>query len=348
MMKSWKGSPMSTRLELLDKVSRRVRRGIQNTVQQVLQGLKYRPTAQVQVHPDLPNDLDHDTSARLDSLVDSDVLFTGDWKCVAASAVGTMHAKTLAPCQDAFRERRLQNGLLLMAVADGAGSAEFSADGAETAVSVALASMEEELRISTPTDKQTWIQVMTVVFQKAGGGVSDQAQSHGASPREYASTLLVVAASDNWIVSGMVGDGALVLLDRSNALQRVTTPQRGEYANATNFITGTHMLQHLAVEYRQMQVKGIAVLTDGLLNLSISFPDNEPFAGFFGPLFRYLDASVGEPQAAHGLQRFLMSDRVNRRTDDDKTLLLALRTFDTPCKEAPTCDLKPPMAASWS
>ena len=272
----------------------------------------------------------------------------GDWKCVAASAVGTAHTKRHEPCQDAFGQRRLPNGLLLMAVADGAGSARYSAHGAKTAVTVALASMEDELRFKTPTDEQTWTRVMTAVFQKAGAAVSDQAQSHGASPREYASTLLVVAASDNWIVSGMVGDGALVLLDRSNALQRVTTPQRGEYANATNFITGTHMLQHLAVEYRQMQVKGIAVLTDGLLNLSISFPDNEPFAGFFGPLFRYLDASVGEPQAAHGLQRFLMSDRVNRRTDDDKTLLLALRTFDTPCKEAPTCDLKPPMAASWS
>ena len=165
---------------------------------------------------------------------------------------------------------------------------------------------------------------MTAVFQKAATAVYDQARSHGASPREYASTLLVVAASDNWIVSGMVGDGAFVTLDRSNTVQCVTTPQRGEYANATNFITGNHMLQHLAVEFRQEQVNGIAVMTDGLLNLSVSLPDNEPFADFFDPLFRFLDVSTNEQQAACSLERFLMSERVNRRTDDDKTLLLAL------------------------
>ena len=78
----------------------------------------------------------------------------------------------------------------------------------------------------------------------------------------------------------------------------LTTPQRGEYANATNFITGEPCCSIWQSNVSHEQVNGIAVMTDGLLNLSVShFLTTNHFADFFDPLFRYLDVSTDEQQA---------------------------------------------------
>ena len=58
-------------------------------------------------------------------------------------------------------------------------------------------------------------------------------------------------------------------------------------------------------------------------------PSQEPHTPFFTPLFRFA-ASVEEDDekrdaAGEQLAAFLSSERVNARTDDDKSLVLAVR-----------------------
>ena len=251
---------------------------------------------------------------------------TGDpsWKCIGVSALGTSHVRMKTACQDANAKRRLKNGLLVMAVADGAGSAPYSAEGASLAVSVAVDTLQVRLRQGIPANDSIWTLVMTEVFQEASAAVRHCALINGRSPRAYATTLLTAVVSDTWIAYGMVGDGALVILDRDGGFHCLTTPQRGEYANTTYFITRKHMSEYLAVEYRQTQIQGVAALTDGLLNLSVSNRNNTPFTCFFDPLFKFLEATPSEQRATEGLSRFMISEKINRRTDDDKTLVLAL------------------------
>jgi hypothetical protein len=71
------------------------------------------------------------------------------------------------------------------------------------------------------------------------------------------------------------------------------------------------------------------VMSDGLTRLALKRPNNEPHPPFFKPLFAFVEssASSNDPaQANDALVEFLTSPRVCERTDDDKALVLALRS----------------------
>jgi hypothetical protein len=72
-------------------------------------------------------------------------------------------------------------------------------------------------------------------------------------------------------------------------------------------------------------VKSLALISDGLLRLAVSLPDYEPSPRFFRPLWDFATQAEDETQAQEQLTAFLASERVCARTDDDKTLVLAVR-----------------------
>ncbi|QKQ78011.1 protein phosphatase 2C domain-containing protein [Nostoc sp. TCL240-02] len=67
----------------------------------------------------------------------------------------------------------------------------------------------------------------------------------------------------------------------------------------------------------------ICASTDGLEKVAIRLSDWKPFSPFFKPLEEYLHETVN-PKEDKYLTEFLNSERLNSRTDDDKTLLLCL------------------------
>jgi hypothetical protein len=69
-------------------------------------------------------------------------------------------------------------------------------------------------------------------------------------------------------------------------------------------------------------------MSDGLTRLALKRPNNEPHPPFFKPLFAFVESSASSndgAQATDALTEFLTSPRVCERTDDDKSLVLALR-----------------------
>jgi hypothetical protein len=131
-------------------------------------------------------------------------------------------------------------------------------------------------------------------------------------------------------VVGQIGDG-VVVAGEGEALVAVTRLQRGEYANETHFLTQANALEQLDISMVEHPVSALAVMSDGLVRLALKMPEQEPHAPFFRPLFRVI-AAVAEPggaldetEAARQLSAFLGSERVNARTDDDKSLVLAVR-----------------------
>jgi len=71
----------------------------------------------------------------------------------------------------------------------------------------------------------------------------------------------------------------------------------------------------------------IALFTDGIQNLALSFAQKQAHAGFFQPLFAALrnDPATAFSDFAGQLRRFLLRDDVSARSDDDKTLVLAVQ-----------------------
>jgi hypothetical protein len=73
-------------------------------------------------------------------------------------------------------------------------------------------------------------------------------------------------------------------------------------------------------------VRALALTSDGLLRLVLKLPGYEPHPQFFRPLLTFVRETADENQAQADLADFLASERVCARTDDDKTLLLAVWT----------------------
>lgn len=253
------------------------------------------------------------------------------WRVAGAAAPGISHQRSGLPCQDAQASRVLPDGTLLVALADGAGSAQFSDRGAQRAVQTALDFMTAELEQSQAPD---WEVYLRGAFQAArdavlrlavGPETGDRADLIPA--RAYACTLTCVVATLDLLAVGQVGDGAVVAggMDGEEALFTITRLQRGEYANETHFLVQEDALEQLMIDVVDRPAGRLAVMSDGLIRLALKMPSQEPHTPFFEPLFRFAGSITEESDAGEQLTRFLNSERVNARTDDDKSLVLAVR-----------------------
>jgi hypothetical protein len=121
----------------------------------------------------------------------------------------------------------------------------------------------------------------------------------------------------------------IVLADSEERVYgHVFWPDRGEYANTTHFVTEDDAVEHLQFETVKRRVVEAALLTDGLQSVALNYQQriaHEPFfKGLFAPLRTAEEGRSRE--LSDSLAAFLASPRVNEKTDDDKTLVLASRT----------------------
>jgi hypothetical protein len=207
----------------------------------------------------------------------------------------------------------------LLALADGAGSAQRAGLGAETAVRAGLDALEAAyLQRSPGVDR---LECLNSAFAAARRALGELALESGEPLRDFATTLMMAAAEPGRITAGQIGDGAIVAENPSGELGVLIAPQRGEYANETNFLTQDDALDCIRFFEGEGAHRSLAVMSDGLMRLALRLPSGEPHRPFFQPLFSFVAASDGT--AAAQLEEFLASERVCARTDDDKALILA-------------------------
>ena len=248
------------------------------------------------------------------------------WRVVGSAVAGASHLRNDLPCQDYQSSRLLPVGdgqALLVALADGAGSAENADLGAYIAVEAVLQSLEDSLT-TLDASSLDFESAMRAAFADAQLALFERAEGEEIPVRSLATTLTCVIAVDGFLTVGQLGDGSVIIQTGEDELVAVTQPQRGEYANETFFLVQEDALEHLQVQVLHYPVQGLAVLSDGLMRLALQMPANLPHLPFFKPLFAFI-ASVEDVDAAKGqLASFLSSERVSARTDDDKSLVLAI------------------------
>jgi hypothetical protein len=247
------------------------------------------------------------------------------WRSIGAAVTGTAHLRLNLPCQDAFAYRALPTGELIMVVADGAGSATKADKGAAYTAQALVQQLNTALVNSIPARCQHWHNLLTRAFSAVRAGLIAHANQHQTKLSAYATTALVAVLTDQWTIGAGLGDGGLVVADQMGNLISLCPPQRGPYANMTNFLTQADALERLAISILPAPVVGGALFSDGLLPLALNLVHNRPHPPFFNPLFAFTDHSSEEAQANEQLADFLSSPRLNARTDDDKTLVLARR-----------------------
>lgn len=251
---------------------------------------------------------------------------TSTWRILGASVAGTSHTKNGTPCQDAHAHRLLAGDVAVLVTADGAGSAEHSDRGAAQAVETAADSLAEALHwLGWPPAEEDWQPLFEAVFNRARESVIGLAEAQALPPRAFACTLLSVVASARGLSVAQVGDGLAVAARNGGEWFLAATPQRGEYANETYFLTQPGRLPPVDVRFFAEPVHAVAAMTDGLLRLVLDLNRNEPHQPFFQPLLAFAAQVSDAEEGTATLASFLSSERVCARTDDDKTLVLAVR-----------------------
>lgn len=251
------------------------------------------------------------------------------WRYVQAYSMGTSHFANNLPCQDRALSKIITDRdgqeIFLGAVADGAGSACRSEYGAEIATRLILKKLEDFFRHGGAL-----IDLSRAVIEQWIAQISDQigelANDEGLSRREYACTLLVVAVKPMEGCFFQVGDGAIVINEKGE-YNPIFWPMTGEYVNSTYFITDTAAVAQLQFEIiNDRPMEDIALMSDGLQGLALQFATRTAHTPFFKPMFNHL-AELSNPGLSEilsaSLKRFLDSESVCNRTDDDKTLILS-------------------------
>jgi len=256
------------------------------------------------------------------------------WRVAGAAVTGVSHQRLGLPCQDYQSYRFLPVGsspALLVALADGAGSAEHAQKGAEQAVVAALDALELCLNAECGAHLDL-DSIIRQAFESSRQALVDLAEQNDLAVRTLATTLTCALAVDGFLAVGQVGDGSLVVKTGQGELLAVTQPQRGEYANETYFLSQEDALEHLQVQVLHQPIQALAVMSDGLVRLALQMTSNQPHGPFFQPLFDFVAANTDPEVASEQLAAFLSSERVSARTDDDKSIVLAvcLGTFYGP------------------
>ncbi|CAK0770833.1 Serine/threonine protein phosphatase [Gammaproteobacteria bacterium] len=248
------------------------------------------------------------------------------WRIVSASVVGTSHHARGEPCQDycVATTWHDSNGAeyLIVLVADGAGSARLGKEGAEFACQEGKRLIEEildNLSGKCPSREEVigWISALRAQ-------IAVHAASAQVSIREYACTLLTAVVGPSFGVFSQIGDGGIVA-SCNGFLQPVLWPYTGEYANETHFLTDENGLAHLQYVAWATSSTDLALFSDGLQRLALVYESRTAHAPFFAPMLAVMHQATAASclVLSEQLATFLASARVNERTDDDKTLVLA-------------------------
>jgi|GEM_PF-217596 len=244
------------------------------------------------------------------------------WNIVGASVQGTSHVAAKLPCQDYHDYRVISNQTIIAAVADGLGSATQSHKGAKLAVEAALTSISTALTKQIPNQKTDWVDVFKASFSEARKTLEEIAQTENQPLREYGTTLIVGVLNDEWLVTGHIGDGAVVAMFEDKTLSTVCAPQNNEYINQVVPLTKPDALDMVEYQAQKARVTAMAMFSDGIQHLSIRNLDNAPHPPFFQVMFDPLTTTIDQHNVSKQLADYLTSDQVCSKTDDDKTLLL--------------------------
>ncbi len=248
------------------------------------------------------------------------------WTWAAARAVGTSHDGQGLPCQDAVAVRSVAGpagAALVACVSDGAGSARYSREGSRAVVreigARAAGWFAREADLPGEDEVRLWLEA-------ARERIADLAAAREASSRDFAATLVAAFATPTATLVAHVGDGACVLDGDDEGWAIGSWPASGEYAGTTYFVTDA--APQLRVTLHDRPAHSLALFSDGIEHLVLQMAARRAHPDFFATMFAPVRASgaIGCDRAlSRGLRGYLAGETLNARTDDDKSLILAVR-----------------------
>ena len=246
-----------------------------------------------------------------------------------ASRQGASHLKDGTPNQDSVVVASAFLGRLgpaaIMAVSDGAGSARYSQLGSQAACAAGVASLARQLdrNRSIAVKGHLLRSALQRAVRSARRSVVETAhRSAGAvNVNDYACTVMLALASERLVGVAHVGDGCVVAGD-GDEWRLLSSPDNGEFANETKFLTNPRNLPRIAVTSGS-GIRCVATITDGLQDVALSL-GTAPYERFWTPLYRALNrSSASTPDAV--LETLLRKVGDAGKATDDCTIAVCIR-----------------------
>lgn len=182
------------------------------------------------------------------------------WKMSGCYHKGRGHARMKLPCQDRIAALS-KKGVRVAALADGAGSASYSREGAQLVVTYATEYITEhfdEMLASTTAGV-----VKKGLLDHLRKRLEEEACALGCAFEALASTLLFAAVKKDRFLIGHLGDGVIGYL-KDGRIHVASAPDNGEYANTTYFVTSASAYARLRlIKGRLDEIDGFVLMSDG-------------------------------------------------------------------------------------
>lgn len=215
----------------------------------------------------------------------------GSYVAVGASKRGRSHAHKGTHRDDHILIENIDEDWMLMAVADGAGSAEVSREGSRLACEATAAEIKERWaaqkatieRLISGLEKNTAVdqqEMHNCFYNVIGGGlyaarnaINKSAEAQGLRPRDYYTTLLLTLVrpweGGIFVCQYGVGDGAIALHRAGEMAVLLNTPDGGEFAGQTRFLNMTESGESQDIWKRisfrlETQAANVILMTDGV------------------------------------------------------------------------------------
>ena len=248
------------------------------------------------------------------------------WTWAAASCRGTSHIRRNVRRQDAYScSYGTNEGKTLIAiVSDGAGSAVMGGEGASL-ICRTLMTRARQFDFSQdelPSDETLW-EWINVARQR----ITRAADARELKRRDFAATVIMAISSGANTLVAHIGDGSAVArYEGSEEWTALSWPSQGQYASSTFFVTDDPEPK-LNISRSDTLVSALAIFSDGVERLALDMAAQKPFKPFFDGMFRPIATAAADgcdQKLSMQLTSYLNGDAVNARTDDDKTLILAV------------------------
>ena len=244
-----------------------------------------------------------------------------EWQMSCSYAQGLIHKRRNIPCQDRTASS-FRKGAYAICLADGAGSHSLSQHGAQAVVNEAaryFTTCFNSLMALTDDEKISHIEkLLHHVLEKTSIRV-------GCSPRELASTFLVVAVKGDEYIAVHVGDGVIGAVEDFK-LKVISLPENAEYDNVTYFTTYSELHDHIRIKHGSVSdISGFILMSDGAAD-TLHVHGSEKLAPAVVKLMLYCAEHPDTIDVE--LQETLEEMLVQKTSDDCAVAILARRPED--------------------
>lgn len=246
------------------------------------------------------------------------MLFSLDWKISYAAIQGKSHIAHNVTCQDKVWIE-CDNGVNVVALSDGAGTAKLSHYGADMvnkSVSALILSSFNEMYSMDDIELKHFL---AKTIRKT---LNEASVKYECNIDDLSSTLLVVALYKRKYIAIHIGDGVIGCADSAD-INVLSKPENGELANETWFTTSSNLEEVIRIyKGKTNNIFGYILMSDGL-EPSLYDTSNNKLAK---AVIRLLDKNSNtDSDAMHDKLINLLEEKLSLRTNDDCSLVLISR-----------------------